>query len=682
MALAAQGAHASTAYGDLNNFDTVNDCGVETHGFEIEIDGARSTDITYTYDWNHYGPPKITEDISNPANPKVFIRYESGKDSSGNWTAYTAVPLVPIGPTGGHACTDPSVNQGCEHFGVGYYGAPTAISYNWLIDSGGTLAHYNSPVMVATPNFTYVPPAPAQPAVVVAVIPAPVVPVPAAMQFGEPSFVKVIKTSAHNANNVALDQLVSDDKNGDGILDWQNGEPAQVETEFKLLQTNTGGNPAKQELQGLGDDVGDGSEIVTRRYEFYKYGAAADTRDGENGEAMCDEVNPTTDPNNPLYLHGVGTSVAVTDSNGITQYVNCEAQVVVGDYIGAQMAGFDAAMPLGLIDNLQDGDKNVPYTPRSLIVGGNTPYFMQLTAGSLPPGMSLGTYTDPQSGDVSQGVLFGTPTLAGTYNFTVDASDVDNVVVNKAYTLKVMGDVVVTPQHWLVVSKFNSGSGNVSGNGIDCGATCAIQLDEGTVATLTATPANGSRFAGWSSDCAGSGSCVVTMSTDKGVGADFIQQYALSVAKTGGGSGTVSGNGINCGATCAAILDSGTAVSLAAAAASGSVFTGWSGDCSGTGTCNTTMSVAHSVSASFVPATTQVTLTVTHTGSGVVTSAPKGINCGKQCSHAFAVGSSVTLTAKPAKKHLFLGWSGACSGTALTCTVTMLGNKSVAATFN
>ena len=199
------------------------------------------------------------------------------------------------------------------------------------------------------------PPAAGQPAVVVAVIPAPVVPIPVAKQFGEPSFVKVIKTTTHNANNVALRDLVSDDTDGDGNPDWQNAEPAEVETEFKLLQTNTGANPAKEELQGGDDLAGDGSETVTRRYEFYKYAGDATTIDGENGEAMCDEVDPTTNPNNPQYLHGIGNNVAVTDANGDTYYVDCAAQVVVGEYIGAQMAGFDAAMPLGLIDHLQDG---------------------------------------------------------------------------------------------------------------------------------------------------------------------------------------------------------------------------------------------------------------------------------------------------------------------------------------
>ena len=66
-----------------------------------------------------------------------------------------------------------------------------------------------------------------------------------------------------------------------------------------------------------------------------------------------------------------------------------------------------------------------------------------------------------------------------------------------------------------------------------------------------------------------------------------------------------------------------------------------------------------------------------------MTSSPKGINCGKQCSQAPTRWErTITLTAKPAKKHLFLGWSGACSGTAPTCTVPMLTNQDVTATFN
>ena len=66
-----------------------------------------------------------------------------------------------------------------------------------------------------------------------------------------------------------------------------------------------GGGGANDEPQGVADDMADGSEVVTRRYEFYRYGADPNTLDGETGEAMCSEVQPTTDPNDPLYRHGV-----------------------------------------------------------------------------------------------------------------------------------------------------------------------------------------------------------------------------------------------------------------------------------------------------------------------------------------------------------------------------------------
>ena len=85
-------AEASTAYGTLNNFDCVNDTEVEAHGFEIELEDIHSSDITYTYDYNHYGIPKITEDNTDPAHPKVIVRYAAAKTPDGAWTAFTAIP--------------------------------------------------------------------------------------------------------------------------------------------------------------------------------------------------------------------------------------------------------------------------------------------------------------------------------------------------------------------------------------------------------------------------------------------------------------------------------------------------------------------------------------------------------------------------------------------------------------
>lgn len=77
---------AIVAYGTINNLDTVNDTGVECHGFEIEIEDLLSADITYTYNWNHYGTPRITEDNSNPLHRRVRTATPGSGFAFANWT--------------------------------------------------------------------------------------------------------------------------------------------------------------------------------------------------------------------------------------------------------------------------------------------------------------------------------------------------------------------------------------------------------------------------------------------------------------------------------------------------------------------------------------------------------------------------------------------------------------------
>lgn len=70
-------------------------------------------------------------------------------------------------------------------------------------------------------------------------------------------------------------------------------------------------------------------------------------------------------------------------------------------------------------------------------------------------------------------------------------------------------------------------------------------------------------------------------------------------------------------------------------------------------------------------------------GTGVVTSAPAGINCGSDCSESYTSGTNVALTASPSSAgSTFVGWSGAgCSGTG-TCAVTMNAARTVGAQFD
>lgn len=80
--------------------------------------------------------------------------------------------------------------------------------------------------------------------------------------------------------------------------------------------------------------------------------------------------------------------------------------------------------------------------------------------------------------------------------------------------------------------------------------------------------------------------------------------FTLTVSRAGGGSGNVLSQpaGIDCGATCSADFPSGTAVTLTAAAASGSAFSGWGGACAGTtaNVCTVSLTASATVSATFV----------------------------------------------------------------------------------
>jgi hypothetical protein len=164
------------------------------------------------------------------------------------------------------------------------------------------------------------------------------------------------------------------------------------------------------------------------------------------------------------------------------------------------------------------------------------------------------------------------------------------------------------PNRTLSVAFAGTGSGSVSdGASLSCSASCQRQYPQGTVVHLTATPASGSSFSGWSGGgCSGTGVCSVTMSADAAVTATFATippvTHTLSVSKSGSGSGTVASSpaGISCGSTCSSSFGAGTQVTLTATADSGSTFTGWSGGgCSGTGACEVTLQSDTTVTASF-----------------------------------------------------------------------------------
>jgi hypothetical protein len=198
----------------------------------------------------------------------------------------------------------------------------------------------------------------------------------------------------------------------------------------------------------------------------------------------------------------------------------------------------------------------------------------------------------------------------------------------------------------------SSGIATFNGQGVTF-----LDPNDGTPTTLLRVP---NAPAGGSFD---STSLVVSSSTS----------YTLTLATAGTGTGAIG------------TFPTGTSfppktvVFLAAVPVTGSTFTGWSGACSGTGTCMVTMNSNLSVTATFNKITYDLTYGASGTGTGTIAVTPTGTGCGSNC-YAYTLGTPVTLTANPGSNSSFTGWSGACSGTG-TCSLTMNSNLTATATF-
>jgi hypothetical protein len=183
------------------------------------------------------------------------------------------------------------------------------------------------------------------------------------------------------------------------------------------------------------------------------------------------------------------------------------------------------------------------------------------------------------------------------------------VTLTVATTVK--AEFVALPQKVLNVEVNNPSGGSVSSTpgGIECGATCSAEFNEGSTVTLAPAAASGFKFVGWSGCTSESGEdCEVELGAEETVKVTFepLPKFALNVVEEGTGDGTITSvpSGINCGpggaGTCSSEFTETETIVLSATPASGSDFVKWSGCTSELeGRCEVTITAEVDVTAEF-----------------------------------------------------------------------------------
>jgi uncharacterized repeat protein (TIGR02543 family) len=187
---------------------------------------------------------------------------------------------------------------------------------------------------------------------------------------------------------------------------------------------------------------------------------------------------------------------------------------------------------------------------------------------------------------------------------------------------------------------------------------------------LTATPASGYTFFGWSGDASGTANPLfVTMNSNKSITANFSPvTHTLSVNVNPSGSGSVTKDPNK------SSYNHNEVVQLTATPEPRYTFSGWSGDAAGTlNPLSVTMDSNKTITANFTPMTYTLSVNVNPSGSGSVTKNPD--------KSSYDYNEVVQLTAIPASGYTFSGWSGDAAGTENPLSVTMNSNKSITANF-
>lgn len=463
-------AQTATVEGTLSSFDVVNDTGRDVHGFEIQIEGAQTSDLYYTMPGQRYGNPVVTQTATG-----VSIRYSSPYDAVTHQYTKTTPQHAPGTPFSWNDCYQAGSRyavSGCEHFGQSMRATPagkiTKVSGYWLVDDSaapGTLKPLLPPAAIPFAMWSIAPVVTiATPPVVVAEVEAPEPP-ETPEKYGDAQWVKIYKTQL--PRTVTADELTSDNT---AVVPE---DPSQIEVSWDILQASPpsggNGNRNRNRKQNQGSISADTRSVI-RRYELYKYTGAYDalTHQVACADGLCNA--PSTGE--------VGDAVSAQNT----------AANVLPDALTVSKTGNGNVS--GASGKISCGNACTTFAPNGTV----------LTLTAAPGGTIFTGWS---------GICSGTAT---TCSFALNGQMSAVATFKSQFTLSVgrsnPGTVTATP--------------NGNDRALNCGGACSAKFTDGTAVTLTAIPPAGKTFVNWSGGCSGVNPvCTVTVTRDTSVQAVF-----------------------------------------------------------------------------------------------------------------------------------------------------------------
>ena len=130
-----------------------------------------------------------------------------------------------------------------------------------------------------------------------------------------------------------------------------------------------------------------------------------------------------------LSLSSTGRILGTPTSGGAFPIIVRATDATGSSFQGSYTIRIEAASLTISTTSLAGASSNLPYSQTVVAIGGAPPYAFDLLSGSLPPGLVL----------ASNGILSGTPTNSGTYNFFLRVIDSGGMTAQASYSIVVAG---------------------------------------------------------------------------------------------------------------------------------------------------------------------------------------------------------------------------------------------------